>query len=597
MASREELHIIRAARAGQAAAQLALGKRYLFGGAGLPKNSATALHWLDRAAQQHEQSAWMLIGSHIPFEIALQSTQSEELCIWYERAFDAGQMQAGLVFARLVMARNDAALDKSLRCKAMRALKAAASAGIAEAQWLLAQQMEKAKTATLPIPSDQKAAGCEAPRNSLDAPMEAKFAWTTQAANGGVVQAQHALAEQAWVAGDHANFLRWALPLARDLSFSLTSGKELSGEGVILLSRCAQALSLAVERSGTKEIEKFWVLAAEAGDKNAQFSLGLWLAKMDESGTRIASVSGSANYKKSIRWLTLAAEQGVTAAWYAMSRIYLKAEFSQRNLADAQRYLERAAEAGHCAAQLEAGAIAWRNRRDASLNDVRAVFWLQKASAQGNVDARILLGKIAASANSVPWAKAAQRQLTREFASLYPFLAARIELAALFGLSRAEALSIDLKSADYGHCLLVDIGAQHARSKRRLILIETSDAREALDRIVRLFENVDCGSSGPEGNYRQRFYRLKSLGAEKPESKKTASQISISPSKTLTAGPVSITGKFCPVHVIDRLPPCVSTFTGESNRPRRMPATTAAQAPVPQASVSPAPRSNTRSLI
>ena len=36
MANREELLIIRAARAGKAPAQLALGKRYLFGGGGFP---------------------------------------------------------------------------------------------------------------------------------------------------------------------------------------------------------------------------------------------------------------------------------------------------------------------------------------------------------------------------------------------------------------------------------------------------------------------------------------------------------------------------------------------------------------------------------
>ena len=52
MANREELGIIRGARAGNAAAQLELGKRYLFGGTGLPKSLPTALHWLDRAAQQ-----------------------------------------------------------------------------------------------------------------------------------------------------------------------------------------------------------------------------------------------------------------------------------------------------------------------------------------------------------------------------------------------------------------------------------------------------------------------------------------------------------------------------------------------------------------
>jgi TPR repeat protein len=57
MATRNELPIIRAARAGEAAGQLTLGKQYLFGGVGLQKNIATALYWLDRAAQQNEQEA------------------------------------------------------------------------------------------------------------------------------------------------------------------------------------------------------------------------------------------------------------------------------------------------------------------------------------------------------------------------------------------------------------------------------------------------------------------------------------------------------------------------------------------------------------
>jgi hypothetical protein len=91
---------------------------------------------------------------------------------------------------------------------------------------------------------------------------------------------------------------------------------------------------------------------------------------------------------------------------------------------------------------------------------------------------------------------------------------ARIELAAVFGLSRTEALLLDPKAADCGHCLLVDIRAQHQRSKRRLISLRSAEDRQALDRAVRLFEQVDGGPDGPEGNYRQRLYRLKMLTPE-----------------------------------------------------------------------------------
>jgi hypothetical protein len=99
--------------------------------------------------------------------------------------------------------------------------------------------------------------------------------------------------------------------------------------------------------------------------------------------------------------------------------------------------------------------------------------------------------------------------LTRELLESQPLLAARLELAALFGLSRAEALLLDVKAADQGHCLVVDIRASYGRSKRRLVLLRTARERQALDRIVRLFESIDSGPDGLEGNYRQRLYRLK----------------------------------------------------------------------------------------
>jgi hypothetical protein len=171
-----------------------------------------------------------------------------------------------------------------------------------------------------------------------------------------------------------------------------------------------------------------------------------------------------------------------------------------------QVFLERAATMGYRSAQLECGTGAWRARRENENNDVRAVYWLQLAAGQGCVEAGAALRKIAPRLPGVRMGTAA--------AASHPLLAARIELAALFGLSRAEALLLDVKAADRGHCLVVDIRASYGRSKRRLVMVATPREREALDRIVRVFDGIDAGPGGPEGNYRQRLYRLKTLAAQ-----------------------------------------------------------------------------------
>ena len=533
MANREDLAIIRAARAGQAEAQLTLGKRYLFGGNGLPQSLGTAFHWLERAARQDLADAWMLIAQHIPYEVVTPLAKPQDAALWYERAFDAGLSKAGLVFARLVLG-NAAQLGADLRNKAIRALEVVAREGNPDAQWLLAQQSHEVQQ--LPSGNEEAAVRTEpARRETVTAqPQDEIRQWTQRAADAGIEQAQHALADAAWRQSDISGFLQRAQPLADTLlrqyepvASQLNAPAEmlassLGGQNIQLLRRLAQ-VRLGEAQPNLLYAQQLLELAALAGDRDAQLGLGLLYGRMDEQGERRFPGQGSANYKKAIRWLTLAGEQGMAAAWYALSRIYLKPEFSQRNLADVQHYLERAAEMGHMAAQLECGVTAWRNRRDDPANDVRALYWLQKAATQGSAQAQSLLEKIADRPGTAPWAVQARAQLTRELVNAYPFLAARIELAALFNLTRPEALLIDLKQADCGHCLMVDIRAQYARSKRRLIMVETGEERGALNRIGRLFEDVDCGPFGPEGNYRQRLYRLKTAvpdaesGAEEAE--------------------------------------------------------------------------------
>ena len=483
MANREELGIIRGARGGNAAAQLELGKRYLFGSAGLPKSLPTALHWLDRAAQQDCGEACELIGAHIPIELA--SLSQRPLVPWYERAHDGGGLRAGIVFAQLVLA--DAGAQQAVRVKALRALEAAAAAGFAEAVQLLSHHRRARMGAAAQSPLTRVA-----PR-PLAVPAAAPSLPLTEAA---------------WQARDRHGYLALALPLARALvCASAEPGRlraRLAPADVLLLSRCAQLLdSGGVDHAvGADDIRRYWELAAAEHDRDAQLAMGLWWARMRLDGRRTAPGSGSANFRKAIRWLALAGEQGLAEAWYALSRIYIKAEFSQRNVGMAQRYLERAAGMGYRDAQLECGNNAWRARRENESNDVRAVYWLQKAAAQGAAGARAALDRIAPrEPGRLPGRQA--------LSGSHPLLAARLELAELFGLSRAEALLLDVARADCGHCLVIDIRSSYGRSKRRLVMVETAREREALERIVKVFDGIDGGPGGPEGNYRQRLYRLK----------------------------------------------------------------------------------------
>ncbi|MEO7497885.1 MAG: hypothetical protein ABIT83_04105 [Massilia sp.] len=498
MANREELGIIRGARAGRADAQLQLGKLYLFGSAGLPRSLPTALHWLDRAAQQDCAEAWELIGAHIPHAVASQSARP--LAQWYERAYEGGVASAGLVLAQLVLGDPGGAPD--LRAKAQQALEQAARDGVAEAQWLLSQQQP---ARTPPRASGTAQAGAAA---------SADQGWLKRAADGGVPEARFALLEQSWQARQYDLYLARALPLARALRAQAggRTNPALSRDETILLSRCAQALGASAgdNQAGADEMRDYLELAAADNDRAAQLALGLWYARMQVDGKRVVLGAGSANFKKAIRWLTLAGEQGLAEAWYALSRIFIKPEFSQRNVVDAQRYLERAAQMGYRDAQLECGNSAWRARRENENNDVRAVYWLQQAAAQGCRLAETALCKIAPRSSDEEWADIGPEALAR-LALTHPLLAARLELAAIFGLNRAEALLLDVKNADQGHCLVVDIRSSYGRSKRRLLLVASAQERVALDRIVRLFEHVDAGPGGQEGNYRQRLYRLKTL--------------------------------------------------------------------------------------
>ncbi|WP_343586707.1 hypothetical protein [Herbaspirillum sp.] len=516
MATREELAVIKAARAGESKAQLALGSRYLYGGTGLPRSNGTAFYWLKRAAQQGVDDAWMMIGRNIPYEQVKDLSPPSEAAVWYEKAFDAGVTHAGLTFARLVLD-NTEQFDSNSHARAIGALSFLASKDDHQAQWLLAQQMQMHGHGE----DGDAAAGDRLKAMLPGGVLKLEDRLISEAAQAGIEQAQYALLDKAWKKGDYAGFARGAAVLVKRLfernavavaqmekDADVAGGVSLSTEESALLLRFAQ-WRLRATKPDLVEIGHALELAALAGNTEAQLELGLLCAKIDREGNRVFMKHGLANFKKALHWLTLAGDGGAAPAWHALARIYSRSIYSQRNLEVALRYLEKAADMGLVEAQCEFAQVSWRNRRDDKLNDVRALYWWQQAAGQGNRQAREALEAFSARAHPSAWAVAAMGRLDDKFRNANPFLSARVELAATFGLTKPEALLIDVKHADYGHCLVVDICDCYARSKRRLVAIETDAQRSTLNRIGRLFSDVDCSFSGLEGNYRQRQYRLK----------------------------------------------------------------------------------------
>ncbi|EJL94649.1 Sel1 repeat protein [Herbaspirillum sp. CF444] len=519
MATREALSIIKAARAGESKAQLALGSRYLYGGIGLPRNNGTAFYWLERAAQQGVDDAWMMIGRNISYEQVKSLSSPREAAVWYEKAFDAGIAHAGLTFARLVLEHAEQ-FDDDSHARAIGALSLLAGKDNHQAQWLLAQQMQmRSQDRESGVDSNVKA---ELPDSFLK--LEERL--LSEAARAGIEQAQYALLDKAWKKSDYAGFSRGAVALIGKLlqrnaaavaqmekDVDVTSGIFLSAEESTLLLRFAQ-WRLQAKTPDLAEIRHLLELAALAGNVEARLELGLLHAKMDRNGNRVFMEHGLANFKKALNWLTLAGDGGSALAWHALARIHSRSIYSQRNLNVALQYLEKAADMGLLEAQYAFAQISWRNRRDDQLNDVRALYWWRKAAEQGDENARAALKEFSVEASPHIWATHAMAHLNDKFRNANPFLSARLELAATFGLSKPEALLIDVKNADYGHCLVVDICGYYARSKRRLVSIETEAQRSVLNRISRLFSDVDCSFSGLEGNYRQRKYRLKTAFSE-----------------------------------------------------------------------------------
>ena len=457
MVSRVALPIVREAKSGNPAAQLALGRTYLEGREGLRRDEVAAYYWLQKAAANGVSEAARLIGAEIPEASVTDPASAVPL---YEQASKGGATNASLALADWMVT---GIVERGSETTAFDLIHQAAEQGDRRAQLRLAMYYQHGDL----VPPDERQA----------------MHWFERAAEQGSLAAQMALADHLWRNGD-PTAAKWLERLASrgdaETCFrygSVLLGNDRAREGIPWLRR-----------------------AADHGHPEAQRAYGLLHAAPRDG--KFEDIPHS--YKKAAYWLEKASRQGLAQASYELSRLYALRSFSLRDPAMARRYLETAAEQGHAHAQYLTGR-AYRRLRVEPDADVRAVNWLVRACRQGHVAAAGMLDTICV----VPPAPSLdvlqiRRAAIRAAAKFNLALATRLELSQAFGLERHEMLLLNLAEADRGECLLIDVRAGLRSARRRIVPILDASGREVLDRAIRLLDPA-CPHPGDfQGNVRKR---------------------------------------------------------------------------------------------
>ena len=141
--------------------------------------------------------------------------------------------------------------------------------------------------------------------------------------------------------------------------------------------------SAAISAAQSNPFEQY-LKAAEGGDANAQYNLGL--CYKDGSGTAKDEV-------EAVKWYRKAAEQGLAKAQYFLGICYSLGKGVVKDQAEAVKWCRKAAEQDYADAQYFLG-LCYRDGEGVEQDKTEAVKWLRNAAEQGNKDAQSALEKV-----------------------------------------------------------------------------------------------------------------------------------------------------------------------------------------------------------
>lgn len=468
---RQDIQLLAGARQGDLEARHEVGRRYLLGVDGFPLHTDTGLEYLTHPALEPSERAARTIAEALPLHELVRRNLLPALVKAARAGSTGAQVKLGAWRA----------LTSADPAEPTRWLDAAAAAGDAGARAAVHALRSRPCNAAFAVLGALKAApGIDLAR------------LVPQVLNAAIRSDDPA-------------------EIARVLSGTLTARSPVTPELADAVCTALARLENDTQSRLSCEngaLESLLEDCIRRGSTTAQLLLGRALSGVGTRALPASLLTTGQNLRRGAALLLRAADAGLTAAWMVLYRIHADNRSSVSNPQMARFFLEKAALAGELCAQRRLGALILRSATTVHESE-QGIHWLHQAARRQDALAAQLLGSLALPvAGSDAEADAAIDAVRRQD----PWLACRLRTARDFGLTKLEAMSVDIVAGLRPWGLVVGPNPSIAQAKLaapRAIPAPRPQAFENLRRSVVFFEQSRQDGSPTEGDRRKRTHHLR----------------------------------------------------------------------------------------
>lgn len=470
---KEDVRLLAAARQGDEGALCEAGRRYLLGTPGFSRHPTLGIEYLTHPAVNGTLRAAIVIAECLPLH----------------EIVSLGQIAALRLAARALSV--DALIKLGLSA-------CLTSADLSEAvAWF-----EKAAAAGSDAAQAALRASQQRPQQTVGAVLRALGAESCICPEVLLTQALVSTPQK-----DDAVLLSRLLDAAVSLRVRATA--ELRDAACAALAR-AQALPGFCFSGSPEGLECLLEDGVKRGNADAALLLGRALCGLDAGALRASTMTTGQNMRKGAALLMRAADAGRHGAWMLLYRVHSDHGASVANPQMALFFLEKAAIGGDATARRLLGALILRSASHLHETE-QAIHWLHEAACSADDHARGLLRTLVLPvAGDEVDAAAVIEAIRRQD----PWTALRLRTARDFGLTKLEALSVDILNGARPWGLVVGTNPFVTQAKLaapRAVPAVTPQAAAHLRRSVAFLDQAKQEGLAFEGDLRKRSVRLRRL--------------------------------------------------------------------------------------